>query len=277
VSSKQQPWRAIELQGQRTTWAATPPPDVPVLFYYGTPASALARGSGVVARGLAELHLRWVRARFLSLLGRRYEARPVRRDGSRFWTGVPDNLVHMSARLHAALRYVVAAERFDFLLCTNVSAYIHLEGLRTYVSRLRKTGFYGGFLGDWNGIPFASGSGVLMSRDVAESAAHAASWDYDVADDVAVGRLMHRLGVTPDPIPRMEITDPRAPLDADALARCYLVRCKSDSSRDLDVLIMRKVHAAYVSGSAGHALMLDDDEGETKPRGARGGRGGEPR
>jgi hypothetical protein len=51
----------------------------------------------------------------------------------------------------------------------------------------------------------------------------------------------------------MEITDPRAPLDADALARCYLVRCKSDSSRDLDVHIMRKVHAAYVSASAGHA------------------------
>lgn len=253
VSSEREPWRTDELQGQRTTWAAAPPADMPVLFYYGTPAGALARASGVVARGLAELRLGGVRARFLALLGRRYEARPVRRDGSRFWTGVPDNLVHMSARLHAALGYAVAAERFDFVLCTNVSAYIYLQGLRTYASRLPRTGFYGGFLGNWKGVPFASGSGVLMSRDVAESAAHEASWDYDVADDVAIGLLMHRLGVTPDPIPRIEMTHLRAPLDADALARCYLVRCKSDSARDIDVHIMRKVHAAYSGIASAHA------------------------
>jgi hypothetical protein len=253
VSSEREPWRTIEVHGQRATWAAAPPPDMPVLFYYGTPASALASASGLVARGLAELHLPRVRARYLRLLGRRYEARPVRRDGSRFWTGVPDNLVHMSARLRAALRYVVAAERFDFVLCTNVSAYVHLEGLRTYVSGLPKRGFYGGFLGDWNGIPFASGSGVLMSRDLAETAAHAASWDYDVADDVAMGRLMRRQGVTANPIPRMEILEAGPPLDTDALARCYLVRCKCISSRDLDVEIMRMVHLTYTSRAARRA------------------------
>jgi hypothetical protein len=252
VSSEREPWRTIELQGQRRTWAAKPNADLPVLFYYGMPAGLFALGSGAVARGLAATHLRRIRARYLALLGRRYEGRPVRRDGLRFWTRVPDNLVHMSARLRAALRYVLTAEQFDFVLCTNVSSYIHLEGLRAYASGARKTGFYGGFLGVSDGVPFASGSGVLMSRDVAECVAYDGSWEYDVADDVAVGRLMRRLGINPEPIPRMEIAHPGASLDTEALARCYHVRCKSGSSRDLDVQIMHEVHAAYSRRAPGH-------------------------
>jgi hypothetical protein len=255
VSSEREPWRTIERRGQRMTWAAVPIPDVPVLFYYGTPASIFARGTGLLAYGLRAVHAAGTRERYLSVVAPRHVRRSVHREGSRIWTGVPDNFIYMGARQRAAVRHVLATESFDFLLRTNVSAYVHLARLKAYVSRLPKARYYGGLIDrreqNSEGVSYVAGAGVLMSRDVADIVAWDDAWQYGRADDVAIGYLLQRHGIEPDPIPRLDIARPDDRLDLGKLQECFLVRCKSGAPPEGEIEIMHKVHAAYMKSASG--------------------------
>ena len=249
LSFDAEPWLSIELEGQRQTWAQDPPPGVQVLFYYGLTRGPTYWLSKVTAKALKVARLRRARSAFIRRMGRWSSGRPARRVGSRIHTGVPESYVNTNAKLRAALRHALATDDFDYLLRTNTSSYVHLPGLQRFVADLsaQAAPFYGGFLGAKSGISYASGAGILISRDVAEAVATDPAWEYDLVDDVAVGSSVERLGIRPTAIPRIDIPSPRDEISSDRLRDCYLVRCRGQSCRSHDVLIMRRVHAGYAS------------------------------
>jgi hypothetical protein len=254
LSYAREPWRTIELAGQRATWAADDIADVPVRFYYGLTDGPVYWSSKIGSKALRSIRARGLHSRFEHHVGRWTARRPVERAGDRFLTRVPESYVNTNAKLRATLRYLLVQERFDFLLRTNTTSYVERRRLRSLVSALPRSGYFGGFVGQKHGVPYAMGTGILISRDVVEAAAADPHWEFDLVDDVAFGHSMRRVGIEPQFIPRIELSSPDEDLDAGQLDECYLVRClpfasgtkkRTQSEAERGVRLMRHVHLAY--------------------------------
>jgi hypothetical protein len=152
--------------------------------------------------------------------------------------------INVGAKTLAAFSHVLAQQEFDFLFRTNTSSYVNKALLSSFVNGLPRDAYYGGFVGWDAGIPYASGTGILLSRDLVEAAVRDPQWEFDYMDDVALGRSMHRAGIAVNDQPRIDlpsITDleQRKP---EEIAAHFLVRCRSAHDRSQDAAIMRRVH-----------------------------------
>jgi hypothetical protein len=227
------PWRSIERRGQRATWASAPG----VLFLHGETRSVRRLAIGAAAR------TPWREAVFRRL-GARVERRPVTRVGDEIRTGVPELYGLIGTKLRAGLRHLVATEDFDYLLRVSTSTYVDVAKLRARVNKLPATGCYAGFLGEYGGVRYVSGSGMLLSRELVELGASAPEWDHALVDDVALGRVMAANGVVPVALSRIDVPtiEAAAALRPDDLADAFLVRCKSSGFRSDDICIMRRIH-----------------------------------
>jgi hypothetical protein len=250
LSFDREPWASIERE-QRRTWAA---PDrltsqSPVHFYYGVhggPAHWAFRATG---KALRSAGFPSAQRRVLGFDGAITARRPVTQCGDRIHTRVPESYLNVNAKTWAAVRYLLAVQQFDYLFRTNTSSYVSLSHLRQLVDGLPRSGYYGGFIGHHQEVPFASGTGILLSRDAAEFAFNDPSWEFDQIDDVALGRLMARAGVSVQPLPRINVTSPDDVVVSDpaAFSSCHLVLCKSGADHPMDIEIMTQVHKIYQS------------------------------
>lgn len=84
-----------------------------------------------------------------------------------------------------------AADLDSYLLRTKAACYVERRRLQATVAALPGTGLYGGFVGESEGCPFVSGTGMLLSRDVVEMAVADPDWEFDRVDDVALMRRVH--------------------------------------------------------------------------------------
>jgi hypothetical protein len=246
LSLDKEPYRSIEVQGQRTTWASQALPNVPVFFYYGVTTGPAYWVLGMVSRALHNANQERLRCLLLRRIGVGYSLR-TRERGDRIQVRVPDIYGTIGAKTVGALRHVLSAHRFDYLYRTNTSSYVHLPLLHHFVQSVPATGYYAGSLVHTQGLTCASGSGFLLSRDLVEFAARDARWDWDLVDDLALGRSMARAGVAPQALPRIDVSTPdQVSHVASALWRnCFHVRCKSVGDRLGDIETMQRVHAAY--------------------------------
>jgi hypothetical protein len=243
-----EPYAAMERE-QRRTWAAPERLTAgrAVYSYYGVPGGPVHWVLRAVGRGLRNAGLDDARARILGLGGSVWAKRPVTQHGNRIQTGVPESYLNTNAKTWAAVRYILATYPFDYLLRINTSSYVNFSLLEELTDRLPATGYYGGFIGHDKGVPFASGAGMIMSRDVAELAFANPSWEFHLVDDVALGRMAARCGVGVQHLPRVEVVSAKDPVLAETqpFTSCFLVRCKSITDRAEDAEIMRLVHGVY--------------------------------
>ena len=252
LSVDREPWRSIELQGQRPTWASPSALDdcAPVRFYRGKMTGPVRFAIMSVIRMLAvagsarpgSLASR-ARDRFLRSTGRHFCQSGSRTVNDIITTDVPETYAMVTAKLFAALKHVLATEEFDYLFRTNTSTYVDRQGLLEFAEVQPRSGYWGGFLGVFEGITFTSGTGTLLSRDCVEMAL-AAEWDWALLDDVALGRVLCSLGIEAQPIARpiLESTEEATNADLDA----FYWRCKGVHERN-DVEIMRELHAVLDS------------------------------
>lgn len=243
-----QPWRMIEDEGQRKTWAAEPRPDVPVFWLYGKSGPLT-----IAAKCIQQVMLRFeamplFRA-YARIAGSWWASRPVRVRGDRVETSVPETFLNTNPKTVAGLRQLLATQDFDFVFRTNTSSYVNLSMLESFVQSLPTTGFYGGYLGERDGITFASGTCTLMSRDLAQHVVNDPEWEYGIIDDLAMGRSMSRARVPVTPLERVDVMS-RAKLNslsAGDLSCAFVVRCKNPGAREDDVAAMNRVHELYAT------------------------------
>lgn len=240
-----EPWRMIEDEGQRKTWAADP--SVPVFYLYGKSGKMTRTAAKYIQKGIQRL----AGEKAFSLLSRAagswMASRPVSIDGDRLMTGVPETYLNTNPKNIAGLRHLLATQQFDYVFRTNTSSYVNLGVLDEYVQSLPTDGYYAGFIGESGGTRFASGTCTLMSRDVAETAVSDPEWEYWLIDDVAMGRSMARASVEVQPLTRVDVLTPEDlhALTPETLASAFVVRCKSLGGRDHDVKAMHRVHELY--------------------------------
>jgi hypothetical protein len=246
LSIDREPWRSIEREGQRRTWAA--PERVPggcrVVFYYGRGGAAAQAGR--VAARLARAR---VAPGLFAALARRSAAAPSTLVGDRLLTRVPDAYAFTLPKLLAALRWAAsgAAGAFDYVYRTNTSSYVNLARLREVAAGLPADGCYAGFLGrpPAEGPPFVKGAGLLLGRDLVEAVAANDRWGWGAVDDAALGAFLAARGVEPIPLPRVLVHDPAevAALSDEELRAAPHFRCKSRGATRSDALTMAAIHA----------------------------------
>ena len=139
----------------------------------------------------------------------------------------------------------------DFLFCTNTSSYINKKNLLSLVQKFDPTdAIYAGFL-----LPegakqqFVSGAGRLLSRKSIELFVN--NWHkytHLALEDVAQGRLMEILGISPIPLSRVSLPTPEsvAALSDSVIQTEFHFRCKSQEVPRKDVEIMRLLHERVI-------------------------------
>jgi hypothetical protein len=192
----------------RRTWASVEVPEIETLFYYGGPA--------------------------------------LRFDGRNLALPVADDLPSVGLKTLACFKHVLADLQFDLVFRTNCSSYVDLPNLRDFaLDHARDRGFYCGVVRAHDSVSFASGSGYFLSRDLVELVVERQeAWDHTVLDDVALGRLLARSGVHPEPAPRRDYRSFAELTDVDTSQ--FHFRCKTDSWRRLeDVRMMVELQRAF--------------------------------
>ena len=203
----------------RRTWASVDVPETDVLFYRGGSRASVAPRCVVLP--------------------------------------VADDLPNVGRKTIACFEHVLARDPFDVIFRTNCSSYVDLPNLRSYAStHARLARFYAGSLATHEGVPFASGSGYFLSRDLVELVvAHQASWDHGVLDDVALAALLSRHGIRPEPAPRRDHggRGEEPPVDTSQ----FHFRCRTDTWGRLgDARLMVELHRAFCD-ARGEPVPLD--------------------
>ena len=263
LSIDREPWRRIETEGIRKTWAAPSSLDqlVSVLFYQGTArglrywtVGGISRLMHLAARENQSSLASRTRIALIRGAARRFLPGEVFRSGDTLTTSVPETYGMLSAKLWAALSYVHSHQGFEFILRTNSSTYVDRARLARFVASLPPTGYYGGKRGESSGIVFASGTGILMSRDVVKEALEG-TWDHAKPDDVALGEVLANRGVNLQAIDRPELRVPSDAWGTDTDA--FMWRCKGSLTDRHDVETMLELYA-MLSLEAGSSRDLLD-------------------
>jgi hypothetical protein len=88
---------------------------------------------------------------------------------------------------------------YDFIVRTNLSSLWNFKVLTKYLETLPRANLYSGPYGYHNGIHFASGSGMIITRDIMKLIVEKRKLcdEYNFMDDVDIGYLLNKIGIYP--------------------------------------------------------------------------------
>jgi hypothetical protein len=173
-------------------------------------------------------------------------------------TGLPTHRVLIVANTVLAFRHVIENYDFDYLFRTNTSSYVDSAKLLEFLESKERSDVYGGFIGRiCQDIEFASGAGILLSRDVVKQLCDTKiKWKSGFVDDVALAVALSEVREKRMPIlslDRLDIATYSQALSSDPrlIQGNYHFRCKT-STPDETIKIMHHIHDVK-----NHANMSD--------------------
>ena len=143
------------------------------------------------------------------------------------------------------MEYVNKNFVYKHILRTNLSSFFILDNLLKTSYSLPDRNLYAGVIGNHNNILFASGAGFWMSKDIVEKIlANNNNIDYTLIDDVAIGKLLSSIQITP--LPRYDldknisynIEEKSIILNEIIAKNHYHVRIKNNNNNKIDIDIM---------------------------------------
>jgi hypothetical protein len=168
--------------------------------------------------------------------------------GSKIITNSPEDWSLIGLKTIMAFKHVLENYDFEYLFRTNTSSYLDTDGLLDFLEGKPKTSLYGGVAGKvFGNSEFASGAGILLSRDVVERiVSRSEDWKHGLVDDIAVADLVagfENPRVSLMPLPRLDLPTlefARA-TDTETIRANFHFRCKSSSAQET-IDIMHFVH-----------------------------------
>lgn len=167
---------------------------------------------------------------------------------SKIITNSPEDWSLIGLKTIMAFKHVLENYDFEYLFRTNTSSYLDTKGLLDFLEGKRKKSLYGGVVGKVFGkSEFASGAGILLSRDVVERiVAKSDDWKHGLVDDIAIADLVSRFQgptVPLSPLPRLDLPtlDFARTTDPETIRANFHFRCKSNSAQET-IEIMHYVH-----------------------------------
>lgn len=174
---------------------------------------------------------------------------------------VDDSLDNTGIKLFRALQYIEKSGiEYDYIYRTNLSSFIFIENFINWAGAISDENLYAGVIVKanlnhrWpyrfmrklaerfhpgNIIPFASGAGFWISRKNVQRVLSDSKLDFRLADDSMVGECLHRHGIRPTQVSRIDFNGDSIRYHADTsdklenLVHCFHIRCRSeDRARD---------------------------------------------
>lgn len=209
IAQKEEPYKTLEY-ASRNTWASIKHPDMQVLYLHAQP--------GITP------HI---------------NADELIVNGNEGWLNIGYKTI-------SAYEYCLNNLEFDYVYRTNLSSYVHQEGLYNYVNTCPMDNVYNGVVGNHNGTPFASGCGYLISKDLMRYVVdHRHLWDHvSHYDDVSIAKVLQTIPILPTFVQRMDIITDSAlqTFDTSTINDCFHFRCKNEHDRSHDARVMKLLH-----------------------------------
>ncbi len=241
LSLDREPWRTLE-GAQRETWLQ-PNETFEVLHVRGITRS-FGRSLFLAARKLLQqVGLQ----RFLDrLYGRILVRLPVTTELGILKTKTYEYWIGTSVKTHASLKHISHNHKFDYLVRTNSSTYVHLPRLIEHLRTAPRTGYYAG--AD-RGEAHAQGTLIILSQDLVSILAEARQWEYETVEDKALGTAARQAGYPLQGLNQtvvdQTIEDIRSVPPASG-ATDFIFRLKDRGDRLGDADRMKALHAAFV-------------------------------
>ncbi len=170
---------------------------------------------------------------------------------------------------------------YDYIFRTNLSSYVYVENLVSFVRQHEDDNLYAGLIGSYNSLfsftnrfdflrrvfmipfrkytlKFASGSGFLISSGNVRKVLADTRKNLKLMDDVMIGDCLSHHGVPIIPAPRIDMNDDYVTYSKDIIAcpdlirTCHHVRLKSkDRSVDVDRFFFLDKYESYPVNGVG--------------------------
>lgn len=142
-----------------------------------------------------------------------------------------------------SINYVLKNEDFDFIFRTNMSSVVDLHKLYNLV--INNKNDYSGVIGIHNNIKFASGAGILLSKQLCSNLiTYKNLLNYNLIDDLSIGLLFQINNVNIYPLTRFEAYNYENNINQitkGMIKDYYHFRCKSDTDNNKTLLLMKKI------------------------------------
>lgn len=243
-----EPWKKIETEGQIPTWRMNTPTNMQIVRYVGSDNMNIFWK--IVNKGwIFNQKIQSIFRTSFSFLSINPFVRKIMFSGSlldqELKIRVPDIYSLIGAKTVAAFDLSLQNFNFDYIYRTNVSSYIDLPALNSYIGNKPRINFYAGVIGEYQKIQFASGSGYFISRDlVTEVVRRKEYWDHNLVDDVSLGKFLTQvLDVNIEAVGRVDLNPQYYDLNLIGSKTSYPFhyRCKS-SDPNLTINYMKNLH-----------------------------------
>jgi len=163
--------------------------------------------------------------------------------GDEIFTRSEEGFYNLGYKVIDALEYILDNFEFDYIFKMNCSSYLNKRMLKDLLTDKPSFGFYSGVIGIHDSIPFVSGSGSMLSRDVVKIIVdNKEDWDHSYIEDVSIGKLLTEIGIDILPANRVDIIHG---VDVNLMnIKNHHYRCKN-SNRELDVFIMNELYKIH--------------------------------
>jgi hypothetical protein len=159
-----------------------------------------------------------------------------------------DTYSDMGIKTLKAFEWVDSNLSYDYIFRTNTSSYVNYKNLIRFLKKIHLEGTdYCGYIGNYNGIEYVSGSGIILSEHAIKSIiSYQSKLDINVVEDVAIGKLLKINKILPTKGKRKDIESHKdiRNLESDE----YHIRCRLDSfgySRNLEKYLLNFIYLSF--------------------------------
>lgn len=253
------PWKSIYEIGQKPTWMTLCPPNVEIVNLFGNSPGKFFRAFDIVHEKIrwspsmqGPLHqIDKLIGKFLkdktnlnSIVHKADYSTNIRVDFPATHLTLPN--VEL-----ALFKYFIDETDADFLYMSNTSSYVNLNCLSYLISDFPKSKIYGGTIQEFALIPYASGANRIVSRDLVKVLIEKFNtWDYQIVEDVSMGKILINESYIKKEIPSITIRNPSEIkiLNENQLKTTAHFRMKSGSLKSRnDAELMKLLHERLIT------------------------------
>lgn len=158
-----------------------------------------------------------------------------------FFDNIIDSKENMGLKVLEMFEYIKDVD-YDYIFKTNSSSYVVQEKILEFLKDKPKDNFYCGIKGDHHGVPFVSGCGLFLSKDIVNKILDNKNiWNHNENEDVALSMVLNSFNTPVYPgatRANVESTD----LTGWNVNNYYHFRCKQPENRDNDAVIFEKLY-----------------------------------
>lgn len=163
-------------------------------------------------------------------------------------TESPEDWSLIGLKTILAFKYLLENYEFDYIFRTNTSSYLDVSTLLDYLAKKPRKSMYAGVIGTvFGNTRFASGAGILLSRDLVQRISdNSGLWKHGLVDDVAIAELISSFqdpSVILSELPRLDFAslEEAKSTNVDIIKGNFHFRCKTNSA-DETIDIMKYIY-----------------------------------